>query len=422
VEYIIGSTIALIGVLFGAFRRSKSYVKIESEKICLEKEKKDLTEKFNSAKLEIEKTKINSQESIEIYRSNVNRLIETIDSERFKNITSFFNNPSILSLQNNIIELLDQRDKINKLIISVDKLNRLVDDRLYNSVTGRIHTNIEHNQSFTDRLRENEPSKIFFKNHFTELSIVKDILCEKESIFIESGSTLAYCMLNIIDKIKDIREKPLRVCTNNASIYMMLLYENSCIPKLFPGVPDNKYGATFGETKNQAEVDKFLSDNRVEAIFATSSFFDLKYGPHVGSTENWNFKRFLNNYSMKHCIMNFHVIVSEKIVDGTNIGKDCKFIFDENGCNFMENPKAMIKTKEEFKAFFRKKENVIITASYDKILYKERITAFRKEHLSLFPHEISPSESDIEKKPIGTISFISNLHNDNNNNNNNNKE
>jgi len=263
----------------------------------------------------------------------------------------------------------------------LDSMSRLLTSSLFNPVTGRIHNHIESNTLFISRLRENEESKEYLRRHITDLEIVQDILWSEDSIFVESGSTLACCMLPMIDRIQELRpdceRKPLRVCTNNISIYMILLFEKHFEPILLPGKPDNQYGATFADITGSGRDDgkavrDFLRENEVTALFTTASFLDVEYGPHVSSERNHAMKRILNSYANDNKCTNILVIAAEKVNDDVAKGvikPDCKLIFDrECTPNVAHNEGALERTRKEWGKHLRLANNYIAAGSYKKDL------------------------------------------------------
>jgi hypothetical protein len=96
-------------------------------------------------------------------------------------------------------------------------------------------------------------------------------------------------MLSVIDRFASdsARRVPLRVCTNNVAVYMMLLFQERFRPVLLDGRPNNPYAATFGDIDENGNhrdaIIEFLESNNVNVLFTTASYLDLDYGPHVSS-------------------------------------------------------------------------------------------------------------------------------------------
>src|SRR5258708_2296151 len=82
----------------------------------------------------------------------------------------------------------------------------------------------------------------------------------KYNIFFESGSTYAYLAQDYVDALRNLPQTdslPQTVFTNNILVYMLLIFQDKCIVRLYPGTPANKYGATFGNFAREDNVDKF---------------------------------------------------------------------------------------------------------------------------------------------------------------------
>jgi len=236
----------------------------------------------------------------------------------------------------------------------------------------------------------------------------------EDSIFIESGSTLAYCMLQMIDNIQELRPNceahPLRVCTNNIGIYMILLFEKYFDPILLPGKPDNQYGATFADIIGRGQddgedVNRFLAENKVTALFTTASFLDISYGPHVSSERNHAMKRILNDYANEHRYRNILVITAEKINDDVaneKIDADCKLIFDRRGTsNVVTDRETLEETQKEWEEQLRRANNYIITGSHRGDLCLSARDAFCKIHHFMQPFSLEFSNGCIVKLNVG---------------------
>jgi len=168
---------------------------------------------------------------------------------------------------------------------------------------------------------------------------------------------------------RDCEKRPLRVCTNNIIVYVLLLFAKHVEPVLLPGDPSNSYGATFGRLHRNDACDskavmEFLKQNNVKALFTTASFLDLQYGPHVGTEPNHQIKRTLNEYAAKNGCAHFFVIAAEKItndVTDKKLATTCKLIFDDTGNH--ENPQAKEKARNGWHDFMSNEKNFIITGS-----------------------------------------------------------
>jgi len=206
--------------------------------------------------------------------------------------------------------------------------------------TFRIHERIESNDKLFSRFQQFKSSKTFLRRRILGNPIIHEVIMEHECIFIESGSTLSYVALGIIDAVHELRpdrrNRPLKVCTNSILVYILLLFEPHIRAVLLPGDPTNPYGATFGkpgsnESCDPTAVRKFLEENKVTAMFTTASVLDIKYGPHVGSSPNQQIKDIFVEYGREHTsCLNFFVIAAEKInnlVAETGLGNACNLVF-----------------------------------------------------------------------------------------------
>ena len=240
---------------------------------------------------------------------------------------------------------------------------------------GQLFLRISDNETLFRRFRKFRKTKNFLRNSFANHYKMSEILKKNKSIFIESGSTLSYISLAILEYTKNNQEIT-RVCTNNIIVYMLLLFEESIEPKLLPGFPNNAYGATFGDRKNgdlcdANEVRRFLYDNHVTALFTTASFISARYGPHVSSSPNHNIKRTLSDYSIQNDIENILIISAEKVQEANEVSdfnRDCKLIFDPEGKNIEEafrNDLRRKKIKDSWEKFIKNKNSKIFLGSED---------------------------------------------------------
>ena len=290
-------------------------------------------------------------------------------------------------------------DRLKTFSDSLGSMRRLIEAQVFNEVNGRIHGYIENNTKFIERLGEAKDSKIYLAKYILKTPILEHVIDEGKPIFIESGSTYAYLILQLIDYVNNLRQnenayqlkkKPLVVCTNNVSIYIILLFEEWFSPFLLPGKPTNQYAATFGDPIktdifSEIEAQKFLDHHKVTTLLSTASFLDIKYGPHVSSLPNWQMKRFLNKYSTEKKCRHIFVITSDKLnnnVYNHAVKENCKLIFHEPDREEEELVSYKNLSKEDlekvhlnFKNFLTSENNYIITASADKKLCEGQVNA-----------------------------------------------
>lgn len=335
-----------------------------------------------------------------VLEKDLNAISEFLKDDGLRQLLGFFKDTSspknLLILLSKISEMdknfSDMNSVFQKVKNELESMRGMLSERLFNPVTARIHDGIESNQTFASRLKEKSDSKMYLKNHWINIELVQNILSSEDSIFIESGSTLAYCMLSIIENISKSHtsEKPLRVCTNNVAIYMMLLFQEHLVPVLLPGRPNNPYAATFGdidENGNHGDLIKdFLEEHKVNVLFTTASYLDIEYGPHVGSIQNHAMKGILNDYSKdtNHNRKNIFVIVAEKInrdVSDKKIDAKCKLIFDPARTeNVLLNSEVLDKTKRSWEDHLRNSNNYIISGSSDASICTSKIDEFMRQH------------------------------------------
>lgn len=342
----------------------------------------------------LKKVDLINEISKKIFGDKIDKIITFTESKGLLNILKYFESVNADDLDKNLNKISTFNLSLEKQERKLNELDQSINNRLFNRIIGQIHSNIESNRKFIERLEEYGDSKKYLMNYITNFQVVRDVLDTQNSIFIESGSTLAYCILNIIKEIKTIREnfetRPLRVCTNNISIFMLLLFERYFIPKLLPGNPSgDPYGATYAivgaDTEVNTElVNAFLIENEVTAFFTTSSYVDITYGPHVSSKNNYSIKRILNEYAVQHNHINIHVIVSEKInedVTEKKIAPKCKLIFDANCTeNIINNEKVLNDTKRAWEKHIDNENNYIISASDKRVICDDISRKFIQKH------------------------------------------
>jgi hypothetical protein len=352
-----------------------------------------------------------------VLESRIDDIHSLIQEEGLAKLLNFFkdqSSPSELLEYLRRVPKLDQHfetmgQEFTELEGELQSLRGLLSDRFFNPVTGRIHDGIESNRTFASRLGERAESKTYLRDHWLSIELVQHVLASEDSIFIESGSTLAYCTLSIMDNIQRFRTsgKPLRVCTNNVAIYMMLLFRDLFEPVLLPGKPNNPYAATFADIEEDGRhrdaVKSFLEENGVNVVFSTASYLDIDYGPHVGSVQNHAMKRILNQYTSAPGHMNIFVIVAEKInrdVKNGKIDKKCKLIFDSDRTeNVLENQAVLEKTKKDWEAHLNSSNKYyIVSGSTDTSLCTSKLDELCRQH-NLPPFALSDSEGAIFKLP-----------------------
>jgi len=240
-----------------------------------------------------------------------------------------------------------------------------------------------------------------------DIERIQHVLASEDSIFVESGSTLAYCMLSVIDNREKYRPggRPLKVCTNNVAVYMMLLFGKGFDPVLLPGKPDNPYAATFGDITEEGGhgnlIPTFLRDNGVKVLFTTASYLDIDYGPHVSSVQNHTMKRILNEYaSSSPDRTNVFVIVAEKVnrdVAEKSIDPKCKLIFDPHRTeNVAGKQQVLSDVAREWRAHLRKPTNYIIAGSANATGVASELTAFEDAH-EMKPFTLHPGRGVLAK-------------------------
>jgi hypothetical protein len=355
-----------------------------------------------------------TEASLKLLDLEFKKINQFLENEGLTDLLRFFEGitPSEVLGHLRNISVLDQHFQEQKE--QLGSINRLLDATLFNPVTGCIHRKIESNVLFISRLQKYKESKEYLMDYITGHEIVQDILREKDTIFIESGSTLAYCMLRIIDDIQkyrpDCESRPLRVCTNNIGIYMILLFEKYFEPVLLPGKPDNQYGATFADAtgigpNDGQEVRRFLDVNNVEALFTTASYLDIVYGPHVSSERNHAVKRIFNEYANENECENILVITAEKINDDVtdgNIDENCKLIFDRRCTSIVLTEKTVLdEARYKWEEHLRRSSNIVITGSHSKDLCQSAINAFCNAHPYMRPFPIDFGDGSIVKIYFG---------------------
>lgn len=323
-------------------------------------------------------------------KDDTRTILKTIQNIKIEDLSDF----------NSINRGIEER--LSKFSTELNTISRLIETQVFNEVNGKIHRYIEDNAMFIRRLDEAKESKKYLAKNMLNTPIMERILQNRETIFIESGSTFAYFILPLIDYVKNMEENinehqsfrnnPLTICTNNVIIYIILLFEEFFSPYLLPGKPTNQYAATFGDPKkndrfNKEKTKSFFVDHNVTTILSTASFLDLTYGPHVSSYPNWQMKRFLNEYSIEKKCNNIFVITSEKInnhVSENQVQQNCKMIFNEEegeslSCEDLSEDQ-LLRIKENFRNHLKQDHHYIITASTDSGVCSHQANKFQKNH------------------------------------------
>lgn len=346
------------------------------------------------------KTEINHQMQGRLVDKNFEKLSNFLIDPRVDEFLKYFDGSKLDSVLRQLDKAIKIEDSIRYQRELLEKIfrNQFLS---FNEATRRIHISIEENEMLYRRLAENEQSKIFIQNNIANLYMIKEIFLKEDSVFIESGSTLAYSLIGIIDNLTDIRLKqkhqPLNICTNNVLIYMILLFKEGVSPYLLIGRPTNGYGATFGDpehsdTCNKTIVNQFLDEHKVTSMLTAASFLDLRYGPHVSSKANHQMKRCLNDYADKHKIKNILVITTEKItndVGDEKVSEDCKLIFDSNGLDNVTKQKDVLSRAEQsWKDHLSKSNNFLITGSVNATDSEDTIKKLQEIHgIKYFHHK-----------------------------------
>ncbi|MBT3879204.1 MAG: hypothetical protein HON76_15715 [Candidatus Scalindua sp.] len=254
--------------------------------------------------------------------SDAKKIHDLISTEGFKQMLVFF----VRTDPDEIVEEMRSLGKLSKYLDeqrrSADIISNIFKTTFINEPIARIHAHIEANEKLRSRFNINRESKISIKEHFTHLQVVQEVLNKDDSIFIESGSTLALIIFPLINSIKEIRSdyknRPLKICTNNIIIYIFLLFQEYIQPVLLPRMSTNSYGATFGDPHkanycDTGAVKEFLETNNVTTLFTAASVLDITYGPHVSSNANHDIKRIFNEYSVKEKHKNILIICGENV-------------------------------------------------------------------------------------------------------------
>lgn len=328
----------------------------------------------------------------EIFGRSLDAISELAGSEGMRRLLRFFSDSSTPKEMLDYLQRVSSMDNdLREFKEELSTLRGMLWERLFNPVTARIHEGIESNKTFSQRLGEKSDSKMYLRDHWLDVEIVQHVLAKEESIFVESGSTLAYCMLSVIDRFGAdfARRKPLRVCTNNVAIYMMLLFQEGFRPVLLNGRPNNPYAATFGDIDEDGRhghaIAEFLEKNKVNVLFTTASYLDIDYGPHVSSVQNHAMKRILNDYAnASNERKNIFVIVAEKINRGVManaIRPECKLIFDPNRReNIADDADALEEISSAWRAHVEKDGNYLISGSSNPALSTSELEDFARRH------------------------------------------
>jgi len=347
---------------------------------------------------------------VELFRRNLDKISELATSDGMQRLLQFFSDSSTPKEMLDYLQGVSSMDKdLQELKEELSTLRGMLWERLFNPVTARIHEGIESNRTFSLRLGEKSDSKMYLRDHWLDVEIVQHVFAQEDSIFVESGSTLAYCMLSVIDRFAGdfAHRKPLRVCTNNVAIYMMLLFQEGFRPVLLDGRPNNPYAATFGDIgedgRHGDKITEFLEENKVNVLFTTASYLDLDCGPHVSSVQNHAMKRILNDYAdASDKRKNIFVIVAEKInrdVMANAINPECKLIFDPHRRgNIAAAADVLDEIKAEWSTHVEKDGNYLISGSSNPALNTSELEDFARRH-RMGLHKSSPSGGLLLKLP-----------------------
>lgn len=197
----------------------------------------------------------------------------------------------------------------------------------------------------------------------------------ERSLFIESGSTLAYLTLELVKQpyIRGLKD-PLRITTNNILVDFLMVYCKQASAYLLEGTPVGRYGATYGEHGATEEPDDsiklyrhmtglsrldakheslsaynptdyyigtiqqaqdmyndicsfFAHNSPPEVIVMTTSWLSLVDGPHIGSFQNRDFKENLYRYAQDYQVPIIFVIYDAKIDDRPMNKNTCLSMF-----------------------------------------------------------------------------------------------
>lgn len=325
------------------------------------------------------------------------------DVPGFQEFFNFFQNKDSAAITRHMDMLYDLAKELRLYREEKEVLQNVLRATGVDEPTAQIYARIAENYKLFTRFREHRNPKIYIRDNFVSFPFIRDILRDNDSIFIESGSTLAYASLAIVECLRDIfhhRRKMILVCTNNIIVYILLLFEELIEPKLLPGLPTNAYGATFGDRTQSDSCDtnavkKFLDDNKVTALFTTASFISPKFGPHVSSKANHDIKIVLNDYATERDFNNVLVISSEKIETTTDIAdfrsKECKLIFDREGRNIgdvLADDNIRSGVQSAWKSFLSKGHNSIMLGSDNSDATSRATHLLETEHPTLVDYPI----------------------------------
>lgn len=269
------------------------------------------------------------------------------------------------------------KERIEK---SVDSLKEI----LFDDVTRSIFDKLKQNHRLAYRMKEvGVKEKKTLSNLLCEpdndqepknvMSCLLNII-EKEgesSIFIESGSTLAYLCHSLCgSNYFGTTDHPLEVKTNNVLVNFLCVFKDEVSVQMLDGKPVGRYGASFGpgnppdEPENfvknwrssrygkslqrikkkfqsyntddyylgsedqyqtmACNVAKFLRSNtKVGLILMTSSKLSLIDGPHVGSFQNRDFKEIVFLAAANQNIPVVLILYDEKLHKGMMEASEC---------------------------------------------------------------------------------------------------
>lgn len=331
--------------------------------------------------------------------TNFFSIFKNKDAEIIKNfIDSFTSTKNQLVLNSTLLAETNKNIKsinISEITKSINIIESLIsNEKITDPILARLNGIVQRNIKFNDRLIVNKESKLLLKNTFLSIPGIHAIIRNSKSVFFESGTTLAYVFLSILenDRIRNIRydfgneneemNNKLNICTNNAIIHLITLFEDSINPNLLPGKPTNPYCATFGDINDpnncdSLKVTEFFRSNEIEAFFTTASELDLNYGPHVSSIPNCKIKKLCADYIKENqkC-SNIFLIASENI--NSNIekklqSKDCMLVFGncEKTVDKMSK-KELNDAKNGFESYLHNKNIKIIIGSPNKEICEKK--------------------------------------------------
>ncbi len=279
--------------------------------------------------------------------------------------------PFIVSILIAIVGLATGFRETRRLKTAIKKSADSLKGILFDEVTGAIFDNLKRNHRLTFRMNDVDVK---------EKQNLGDVLCgstdqdgsqnlmaiaiaqltekDRVSIFVESGSTLAYLFHRLCNKdfFKELGSS-VRIKTNNVLVNLTCVFKDKIAVRMLDGKPVGRYGASFGQSVPPDEPEDFVklwrancrgkrvvddyppykhdeyylasldqyqamkagvsdflgTQEGTDLIVMTASMVSLFDGPHVGSFQNRDFKEILYGVAVKHKIPLLFVLYDDKI-------------------------------------------------------------------------------------------------------------